>query len=319
MGCHIMIDFRYHLVSIIAIFLALAVGIVLGTTALNGPIQDNLNGNLSRVSDEKRGLESEVSSLRSQVKSADDFAVGVSPDLVKGALADQKVLLVSSPDVPASLAENLTPLLVQAGATVTGQLRLLPALSEPDSRQLVEDLVARVVPSGVDLSKGEPVERATSELAAALGKAPTGDGVRSDQAQAVVAAFEEANLVQYVTEGSTLEQATVAIVLSGPADKDRAEPAALQQQAMLAMASALDDRSSGVVVAGPQDSAARDGLLKDLRGDSGVAGAVSSVDNANRGVGQVAVVRALAEQLQGGTGQYGDGPGATGPLPLPTS
>ena len=31
-----MIDFRYHIVSIIAVFLALAVGIVVGTTALNG-------------------------------------------------------------------------------------------------------------------------------------------------------------------------------------------------------------------------------------------------------------------------------------------
>jgi len=31
------IDFRYHLVSIVAIFLALAVGIVLGTTLLQEP------------------------------------------------------------------------------------------------------------------------------------------------------------------------------------------------------------------------------------------------------------------------------------------
>lgn len=314
-----MIDFRYHLVSIIAVFLALAVGIVLGTTALNGPIQDNLNGNLSRLSDEKRGLESEVMNLRSQVQAADDFAVGVSPDLIKGALADQKVLLVSTPEVSGDLAEALTPLLVQAGASVTGQLRLLPALSAPDSRQLLDDVVARVVPSGVQLPEGEPVERATSELAAALGKPPAGEGVRGSEAQAVIAAFEEADLVQYVTEGAELEQATVAIVLSGPAEEDRAEPAALQQEAMLAMASALDDRTSGVVVAGPQDSASGDGLLTDLRGDSGVAGAVSSVDNANRGVGQVALVRALAEQVRGGTGQYGNGPGASGPLPLPTS
>ncbi|MFN2523414.1 MAG: copper transporter, partial [Mycobacteriales bacterium] len=36
------IDFRYHLVSIIAVFLALALGIVVGTTALNGGIVDTL-------------------------------------------------------------------------------------------------------------------------------------------------------------------------------------------------------------------------------------------------------------------------------------
>ena len=60
----LVIDFRYHLVSIIAVFLALAVGIVVGTAALNGPIQTNLNNNLNRVTDEKRGLEGDVSELR---------------------------------------------------------------------------------------------------------------------------------------------------------------------------------------------------------------------------------------------------------------
>ena len=46
-----MIDFRYHLVSLVAVFLALAVGIVLGTTALNGPLT--------------RGLQSTEAKLRS--------------------------------------------------------------------------------------------------------------------------------------------------------------------------------------------------------------------------------------------------------------
>ena len=38
-----MIDFRYHLVSIVAVFLALAIGIVLGSTELQGPADNFLN------------------------------------------------------------------------------------------------------------------------------------------------------------------------------------------------------------------------------------------------------------------------------------
>ena len=38
-----MIDFRYHLVSIVAVFLALAIGIVLGSTELQGPTYNLLN------------------------------------------------------------------------------------------------------------------------------------------------------------------------------------------------------------------------------------------------------------------------------------
>ena len=37
-----MIDFRYHLVSIVAVFLALAIGIVLGSTELQGNTIDVL-------------------------------------------------------------------------------------------------------------------------------------------------------------------------------------------------------------------------------------------------------------------------------------
>ena len=41
-----MIDFRYHLVSIVSIFLALAVGIVLGAGPLQGQIGDTLTAEI---------------------------------------------------------------------------------------------------------------------------------------------------------------------------------------------------------------------------------------------------------------------------------
>ena len=37
-----MINFRYHVVSLTAVFLALAIGLVVGTAALNGPAADAL-------------------------------------------------------------------------------------------------------------------------------------------------------------------------------------------------------------------------------------------------------------------------------------
>jgi hypothetical protein len=52
-----LISFRYHLVSIIAVFLALALGILVGTTGLNGAI-------LSDLKKQVRTLRGETSSLR---------------------------------------------------------------------------------------------------------------------------------------------------------------------------------------------------------------------------------------------------------------
>ena len=44
-----MIDFRYHLVSLIAVFLAVALGIVIGTTALNEPILADIENQVTAL------------------------------------------------------------------------------------------------------------------------------------------------------------------------------------------------------------------------------------------------------------------------------
>lgn len=318
-----MVDFRYHLVSIIAVFLALAVGIVLGTTALNGPVLDSLRGNIDRLTADKRALEGDVGGLRGQVKASDDFATTVGPGLVQGVLTDQTVLFVTVPETQADLVKRTTDLVQQAGGAVTGVLRLLPALTDPKQASLVDDVVAQVVPPGIDLPTGEPSERATAELAAALSRPARGPAVEQAQAQAVISAFEEADLVQYESvAGGPLRQASLVVVLSGPARTDqvgqgeqKAEGAG--QDAVLSLASAFDRRARGSLVAGPDSSADDNGLVGRLRGGSSAASEVSSVDNADRGVGLVALVLALGEQLRGEVGQYGAGPRAESSLPRP--
>jgi hypothetical protein len=43
------INFRYHVVSLTAVFLALAIGLVVGTAALNGPVADSLKNQISAL------------------------------------------------------------------------------------------------------------------------------------------------------------------------------------------------------------------------------------------------------------------------------
>ena len=51
-----MIDFRYHLVSIISVFLALAVGIVLGAGPLQANLGDQLSDQVAALRTEKQAL-----------------------------------------------------------------------------------------------------------------------------------------------------------------------------------------------------------------------------------------------------------------------
>ena len=312
-----MVDFRYHLVSIIAVFLALAVGIVLGTAALNGPIQDNLNANISRLTEDKRVLQQDVEQLRAQVGAGDQFATAVGPGVVDDVLPDRRVLLVTTAQTPPALVEQVTPLLTEAGAQVTGTLRLQPALSDPEQAGLVEDLVAEVVPAGVELPDGPAVVQATAELAAVLVRATDTDAVAADQAQAVVSAFVEADLVEYSSDEETLRPATLALVLTGTPPVTRDERVEAQQSALLMLVSALDSRSDGAVVAGPTGSAGDRGAVSALRGQPDLAQQVSTVDNADRGTGRVAIVLALAQQAAGRAGQYGAGGGAASAVPPP--
>ena len=97
-----MIDFRYHLVSLIAVFLAVALGIVIGTTALNAPILEDLEGEVAALAEDKRELETQTQELQAQVDTGDAFGQAVAPALVAGSLAGRSVVLVATGEAVAS-------------------------------------------------------------------------------------------------------------------------------------------------------------------------------------------------------------------------
>ena len=314
-----MVDFRYHLVTIISIFLALAVGIVVGTTALNGPVLDGLRDRNAGLISEKRALQSDVDLLGGEVDTADEFARALAPDLVGGRLDGQGVLLVLGPDADPQVADQLATMITESGARVTARVALQEPLVDPGQRQLVDDLVAQVVPNGLQLPD-TTAGRAAAELAAALLVAPDQDPLPRDSAQEIVSAFQEAGLITVSDNGDELAPAGTAVLLAGkPPVRDEDEQAGdggqSQIEALLAIVGELDGRSGGAVLAGPAESTGDGGLVRALRADSGRDAAVSSVDNVHRAVGQVAVVRALVEQLQGGSGRYGGTGSAEAPVP----
>ncbi|MCU1672644.1 MAG: hypothetical protein JWN77_757 [Frankiales bacterium] len=314
-----MIDFRYHLVSIIAVFLALALGIVVGTTALNGGIVDTLRSSQNKIISDKRGLETQVRDLRNQVGRRDQFSEAVAQRVLGGRLADERVLFVAAPDASADTLRRLEQVVVLAGGTPTGVLRLREDLLDPTKTAVVEDVVAQVAPAGLELPDGTPVDRAAVELAAAL-VAKGNNALSEDAAAKVLGGFTGADLVQVQAPAKTAgtEPATLAVIVTGGSNgKDLDDAAKARQRAVLTLSRALDDRSSGVVVSGPRGSADPGGLLQALRNDGDLPDRVSSVDVADTEYGRVVVVLALNEQQDGAAGSYGEGPGSESAAPPP--
>lgn len=275
---------------------------------------EGLRSSNSGLIGDKRALESDVRELQTDVDTADDLVRTMSDDLVGGELSGERVLLVAAPGAEQRVAEQVADTVVAAGGTVTGQLRLEAQLLESGSTQLVEDLLATVVPAGVDLPDGSAAQRAAAVLAAVLLRAPGGDAPDAEGAAQVVPAFEEAGLVS-LEESDDPAPATLAVLVADEAPEEPAEEDEVAVEALLEIADELDARSAGLVVAGSAGSVDEGGLVRALRGDSARDERISTVDNADRAVGQVAVVLALREQEQGRTGRYGARQGASGPVP----
>ncbi len=314
-----MIDFRYHLVSVIAIFLALALGIVVGTTALNGGIVDNLKSSNKQIISDKRTLESTVQRLRTQVSRQDEVSTAVAAQAVAGRLSGQRVLIVTAPGASTDGVDALRTLVLGAGGTPSGLVRIKSDLLNPAQGQVLDDLVANVAPAGVTLPEGTPTDRAAAVLAAALVTTTGANGLSADVAAKVLGGFTSADFIDLQRDpkaGSAAATLAVLLTDSGSGKPLDAAGKAVQRSELV-LARALDARSEGVVVAGPEGSAAVGGLLAAVRDDDGLSDGVTTVDTADTATGRLVVVLALAEQARGGAGRYGQGPGARSGAPAP--
>ncbi|MGH3399641.1 MAG: copper transporter, partial [Streptosporangiaceae bacterium] len=78
-----MIDFRYHLVSIIAVFLALAIGLAIGANVLSLATTKALQQEAKRVTGENNRLIKQNNTLKQQI-SADQTFAGASASRLLG-------------------------------------------------------------------------------------------------------------------------------------------------------------------------------------------------------------------------------------------
>jgi len=309
------IDFRYHVVSLAAVFLALALGVLLGTTQLSGAVSDDLRGQVRQLDSDKRDLQADLRTLQGRAKSDDTVTAALAPKLVAGTLRDAKVVLVATPQAADSTVDGVQQAIEQAGARVTGRVQLTDDYADP---RRAADAKAYVTgggqPAGFQLPESEDAGVLSGALLA-YGLLGSRDGDPTPAVTSeVVAGFASLRMLR--VDSAQVAPADLAVVVtSGPVAGD--DPAA-RLRTLGDLVSALDGAGRGAVVAGTAPAAGKDGLVGAVRADSGLASAVSTVDHADRPVGQVAAVFALAQQGAGRSGQYGTAAGADAPFP-PTS
>jgi len=304
------IDFRYHLVSLVAVLLALATGILVGSSLLNQPLIEGLNATTDSLAREKEDLRRQLTASQDQVGYRDTFAASVSGLVVDRRLTGQRILLVTLPGASGRDVDALGQTLRQAGGTLAGRLAVEPAYFDQAKAPVLDDLTTRLALPGVEVTGDSPTARAAAQLArAVLSEGATGELEASGTA--LVAAFDQAG---FVTRDGGLQRGGLAALVVGEPQGTSDEQRRVNAE-VVALARAFDAAGSGVVLAGPLLSASDGGPLAALRGDRDSSGEVSTVDPVSSPFGRIAAVFALAEQAGGKSGQYGSTGGTDGPLP----
>lgn len=316
-----MIDFRYHLVSIIAVFLALAIGIVVGSTALQPAVLSGLQKTSNAEAKRIDSLYAQNGQLKQQLGAAQSFAQAGEHVLLAGLLEGQRVILVQAPGAPSQVTNGVETALTAAGATVTGQVQLQEQFFGTGTQSALDTLNRQLTPPGVTLPSGTAQAQAGELIASAIltkdtaGQAPVSPVDSS--AQAILKGYAAGGFLSTSPQPTT--RATLAVVII-PASPQSATDASGASQTLVTVAQQLNLADSGTVVAG-QLTGSGAGSAIDVMRSSSQPGHLSSVDNADTAIGQIVVAQALSEELaKGRSGSYGSLPGASapGPSPAPT-
>jgi hypothetical protein len=310
------IDFRYHIVSLISVFLALALGIVVGTTQLNGAVLSDLRHQVKGLKSDKHNLQQDTRDLQGQLNGGNAFAKAVAPAVVADKLKGASVLVVSAPNASGSTVDGVTKELQAAGATITAQAKLTADYDDPRRASDMKQYITSALPEGFELPTTDDAGVLAGSLRAdVLVAKPDQQQPTKTERQQVLAGFGTLNVVRL--QETDIKPAGYAVLVTS--DTMTGDNPQAQAKTLTDLASALQSRTKAVLVAGNAASAGPDGLLGAVRADDTLSSKISTVDNADTAAGQVVSVLGLA-QLGAGkpSGQYGLASNAGSSLPTST-
>ena len=339
-----MVTFRFYLVSIVAFFLALAVGVVLGSV-LDGGISDSLKDRLAGVEANLNETVASIDEKNAEIKDLQEYVDASAPFAVEGQLPETTAVVVIEPGIELGPVQDLVLRLRQSGASVAGILALEPSWNlkdKADREQLAQ--IAESADVSVAQLQGavwslilRPAEAesanassttttTTTTLAAGQDPGSTVPVTTSVPApsldisnNAVLKQLQEAGFVKLLnvdgTDGAGGQRLSLFVVTGTNSSLEKPGSAAGE---LVEAASALKIPTvlAELFVPAPpeqENPAQRGDILR-----SAVAGrelTISTVNDLDLVAGRVAAVLAAADLQKGTSGNFGYGPGVDGVLP----
>jgi hypothetical protein len=290
-----LISFRNHVVTLVAVFLALAVGVVLG----GGPLSEV---GRTTVASSTTPVEKETADVATF---GDTFAVTAATRLYAGGLEGHPVTILTLPGADEKMVTGITAQVEKAGGSVAATYAGEPALVAPDDKSLVDTLGSQLMTQlGNDVAdEAAPTYERMGQLIGTAIATTTPEGAAPGEGSSAIRQALAGAELAAGPDGDPKSSPLVLVVLGDDLDDD----------VLSGLLAGLSGRAVGVVAVG--DTVTADsGDLAALR-TAPVASEVATVDGAEHGLGQVSTVLALIRSLSTQGGAFGAS-GSDGAVPL---
>jgi hypothetical protein len=295
------ITLRHHLLTIVAVFLALAAGIVLG----GGPLSDV--GPAVTAASKERAEEPVTSTAQGDYNEA--WISTLTAPILGGRLVDRSVVLVTVPGADEQVVTDLASQVEAAGGTVAGRYALGADLVDPAQKSLVDTLGSQLLTQqaeGVVPAEASTYDRIGQLIGLAVASKEADGEDATRRTRAIADAVSGAGLMELPDEVDR-RAPLVLLVLGTDADDEGSD-------AILAgLVDGLAAQATGVVVAGTLADGGT-GQLGRLRATP-TATSVATLDGVDTLAGRAAAVMTLARSLTTPGGSFGAS-GADGAVPL---
>lgn len=291
-----MVDFRYHLVSLIAVFMALAVGIVLGAGPLQNSIGTALTDQVESLRTSRDEARADVDLMTAEVDKYRDGLTAVTPALTENALEGQSIVVIAMPDAPADVVDAHQAALEQAGATIAGKITVASGAISDEAAEYRDTLVTQLRP----MTSQQTQERLGSAIVSLVQAGPMAD-------QGLIDLLQSGDEQILELTDALAEPATGILVVAPPTpevDPEATVEVEITPAAAVELVTSLGSMPT-VVVGDDLDG----GLVATLRSDE--EGVVSTVDSPADPTSLMNAPLALTQELAGGSVAWGLGNGAT--------
>ncbi len=307
-----MIHFRYHLVSLIAVFLALAIGVAMGATVIDRAIVDALRTQVSSAERRADQIKRDNDELKDEQARNSAYTLTLSKAVLKDSLSSVRVQVIAGEGLDKEQVQGFREELDIAGATVNPILWVARDYLSEERRATELEIIG---------AKGEAA--LWKDVAAELSAEPEQSETSSTEAPTSSTSTTTDSVIEALLSAEIFEQdgdaeadsswnADILVVLGGPTSVLHGNIAAT------ATAKALPTVLGELWNSDGSSTLDRGNTLVKIRNDDKLRSQISTVDSLEREDGGTRLALVCEETIAGRIGQYGYDAGARdGLLPEP--